>query len=427
MLGKSALYGKCPRFIPQRMNRAAVRAGYCLARALARSRYRVRIEIGPEDLQRLQAANRGRSILIPNHPQPADWLILYLLSARTRHPCYFMTAHEQFSGMRRFWLPGFGAYSIRRGGWGDRGSIEQSLRLLRRPDASLVMFAEGRCSFLSQDLLEFRPGAARIGFNYLSKAHRQAAAELTLLPVAISYQYAAPIFDRLDERIERLQQFLSTSTSGSRTGRIDALALRVLDTLEDCYGRRASGECGTWRQRNLRLCERILSDSETTLGIERAPRRSIADRACNIRQRLALNGHRHGIVDRSTYWQAYYPSLLALVLESLAKIDFSAPASLIRQADLLCSLERIAYRIPDPPPYGPRRAVIRVGDATRLSEWLDDYRLDKQGTCNRITARLQHGVARGLLHAGGKPVDCGHGFAERGESTDRPADPLSHG
>jgi hypothetical protein len=411
--------------MPQRLNRVAVRAGYHLARVLARNRYRVRIEIGRDDLARLAAANGSSSILMPNHPQPADWLILYLLSARLRHPYYFMTAHEQFAGSRRFWLPAFGTYSIRRGGWGDRGSVAQSLRLLLQPHGNLVIFPEGRCSFLSQDLLAFRPGAVKIGFNHLLHSQRQETTELLLLPLAICYQYIDPIFDQLEERIDRLQQVLSISTTGTRANGIDTLIQHVLASLEDQYRLRRTG--AGWRQRIVCLCAEILRVSEKSLGIERAPRPGITDRACNIRQELALNGHRRGIADRVSYSEAYYPTLLALVLESFTEVDFAAPLPITLQADLVCSLERIVYRIPDPPPFARRRAVIRVGDAVNLSDWLDAYRLDRQGTCNKIIAKLQRGVARELSLAAKNSFAADSERSDVDDSTERPADPLSHG
>ena len=80
-----------------------------------------------------------------------------------------MTAHEQFFGTRRLWLPKFGAYSVRRGGWGDFSSVLETLRILNRPPCSLVLFPEGRCTFSSRVVSEFKTGAVKIGINYLNR------------------------------------------------------------------------------------------------------------------------------------------------------------------------------------------------------------------------------------------------------------------
>ncbi len=120
-------YGIAPRFIRSRLNRAIVHSGYDIAKALAHTYYKVRVDISSDDLARLNALKNSRSILLPNHPSPHDWLSMYLLSAKLALPFHYMTAHEQFTGAKQFWLPRFGAYSIRRGGWGDTSGVDRLL------------------------------------------------------------------------------------------------------------------------------------------------------------------------------------------------------------------------------------------------------------------------------------------------------------
>ena len=89
-------YGNSPRFIPEQTNRVALRVGRLIAGELARRRYQTEIDISNDDMARLSLVGNQRSIWMPNHPQPTDWLTLFLLSSRLSHPLHFMTAHEQF-------------------------------------------------------------------------------------------------------------------------------------------------------------------------------------------------------------------------------------------------------------------------------------------------------------------------------------------
>jgi hypothetical protein len=71
-----------------------------------------------------------------------------------------MTAHEQFAGSARFWLPGVRGPPIRRGGWGVPASGIDRL-LERRDGGGHVLDNAARSR--SSGLMDFRTGAARIG------------------------------------------------------------------------------------------------------------------------------------------------------------------------------------------------------------------------------------------------------------------------
>jgi hypothetical protein len=71
-------YGNTPRFIPERLNGTAVRPGHVLARAVARLRYGVHVQIAPGDHARFERLAGTRFILLANHPTPpmADLLLI---------------------------------------------------------------------------------------------------------------------------------------------------------------------------------------------------------------------------------------------------------------------------------------------------------------------------------------------------------------
>jgi len=395
-------YGSAPWFVPASLNRHVVRFGYPVALALARLRYSVEVQVSADDLARLEALAGTRSILLANHPAPHDWLCFYLLSAKLRTPLHYMTAHEQFAGARRFWLPLFGAYSIRRGGWGDVAAVRETMRLLSRSACSLVMFPEGRCSFWSSTLMEFKVGAARIGLGLLDRiaASRGSAPDLFLVPVAIRYEYTESIDRELRSGVARLERHLGTVPVGSLAQRMHNLVRDVVARLELQYGLAPSARQSEWRARIEMLCQRILLDLERVAGIHRAPRQGLADRACNLRQRLAVHGHCFGVRSKSAYERFYFPTLVVLLLESIGRWHAAAEPAPLEQADLLWALERIVYEDPDPPPKGRRKATLCVADSVNLRQLLPEYRADRRGTARRVVAAAQAGMEKRLMPEG---------------------------
>ena len=413
-------YGNTPNFIPASQSKAIVRCGYAVARLIAHSRYKLSVDISTDDLDRLRVVSRGRSILMPNHPTPHDWLSMYLLSARLSLPFHYMTAHEQFTGNRRYWLPRFGAYSIRRGCWGDIRSITETLRILRYPHSHLVMFPEGRCTFSSCDVFGFKAGAVKIGFNYLQRYGVARGQDLFLVPVSIRYQYLESVGSKLEQRIDRLECHLGTRSTGSPCNRLVTLTRFLVADLEHSYGLTTPRKGTSWRRRIELLGNAIMSASEHAAGLHTVLRNGIMNRACNIRQFLAVHGSRHGIAGKKAYVAAYYPTLLVLILDTIGELDLSEPLSLTMQADLLYSLERVVYRMADPVPVGRRRAVIRIDESMNLAHWYSDFCEDRSGVTAHIVSELHKRVERGLSMTANTGV-------LRTVTNQRPADRVSRG
>jgi len=386
--------GSAPRFIGARLNRAAVIPGYGVAAISAASRFKLEVQVPPDDLIKLRELGDNRSILLPNHPTPHDWLCMFQLSSRLGTPFHYMTAHEQMVGLRRHWLPLFGAYSVRRGGCGDRRSVAESLKLLDGPRCRLVLFAEGRCSFNSTGVIGFKNGAVKIGFRYLMAAARTQTQvpNLLLVPITLRYQYLEPIDASLEKGIVALERHLGTSATGTLSARLANLARQFVASL----GAHLDTTPGAWSDQIGRLCDTILGASEARLGIAVPPRRGIDNRACNIRQVLALEGYDHGVTDEAKYRDAYYPTLLALVLETLTGYPLDGEMTTSQRADLLWLLERAVYRIPDPAPRGRRRVTIRAGDCVNLKDRLAEFQADRHGATRRIVSEIQASVRHNL-------------------------------
>jgi hypothetical protein len=181
--------------------------------------------------------------------------------------------------------------------------------------------------------------------------------------------------------------------------RLKSLSYRLVESLEESYRLESGSDTLAWGERIERLCEAILLRSELAFDAIPPPRKGIMNRACHLRQWLAIDGHGIGITDKAAYRKAYRPTLLALTLESIGRFDFVVDLDDAERADLLASLERIVFQVPDPLPLGHRRATIRVGEWINLRERLDAYRVNRNAEVNRVLDELRRSVRHNLTSA----------------------------
>ena len=226
--------GNMPIFINDRVNRPLNYTLQRFASAIAYFGFQTRFTIADNDLDQLVKLKGKRVVFLANHPMPNDGIHLFILSAKLNDRFHFMVAHEQFRGFKRWILPRIGAYSIRRGGWGDKSSALRTLEILSQPSCRIVIFPEGRCSFMRNDVFAFQQGAIRLGFQALEKSQQSAGCfrDLYIVPLVIRYPYLDDINFHFDQNLRRLEIRLETSSQGSLGDRLRRVTCRVVTDLE---------------------------------------------------------------------------------------------------------------------------------------------------------------------------------------------------
>lgn len=415
-----------PSFYPPQLNACLVRLTQTIAPWLAGWLYWLRLEIHPEDRQRLQQLRHQRLLLLPNHPTFHDPIVMFLLSAQLSRPCYYLAAYEtlhdpsmMFLISSRFrvlgrlaqWLPlkrglrwllqHLGMYSVHRG-LPDRASVRQTWQVLRQPGCCLVIFPEGGCSFQNDTVMPFRVGALQMAFHSLQQAIKQGEMppDLYVVPVAIKYHYTQDMQSTIQSTLKGLEQVLTLTcpVGASDYERLRAIAQTVLTQLEREYGIQPSFTMDLdWNQRIIALKQHVIETCEHQLGITSPAHRLMRERVYQVQHCLQTKTLDRG---QSPMWRS---EMMDRAMRRLLNFDaiydgyVAADPTPERFLDTLVRLEREAFDLDQPRPKGFRRATVQVGEILNLKEFLTESQQDRAAVVAQLTTTLQQSVQACLV------------------------------
>ena len=212
-----------------------------------------------EVLENAIAAGQG-VMITPNHPSHCDPHVIYDAADRVPTPLFLMATWHVFYGKSRIlqWMfQKIGTFSVDRDG-ADMTAFKESIRILQKETAPLVIFPEGEIYHCNDRVTPFLVGPATIA----STAARKSDREIVIVPCAIKYEYVADPTERLLELMQELEQsvfwrprnekslieriyyfseavlnlkeleFMGQTNSGPLTERVNALADYVLTVHE---------------------------------------------------------------------------------------------------------------------------------------------------------------------------------------------------
>ena len=149
----------------------------------------LRLDAG--DLETLKTIPKDSGlILAANHSDGMDPRICIELSHRWHRRFTYMInteAFEEWYGLGGWLLQRLGAFSIERGG-DDQAARSYAVDVVKKKNATLIMFPEGEISYLNDLVQPFKTGAVHIGLQAITET-RETNSSWTayLLPVAIKY------------------------------------------------------------------------------------------------------------------------------------------------------------------------------------------------------------------------------------------------
>lgn len=392
-------------FYPLRLNRLVLWSVQRIAAVVAHWHYQIDLAAEPDDLQRLQALEGKRRLLLPNHPTFQDPIVVFLLSARLNQTFYYLAAYESFKGLLGRFLQRVGVYSIRRG-IADRPSIAYTQELMSQPDCCLVIFPEGGCSFQNDTVMPFRVGGVQIAFQVLSRFAKRGEElpDFYAVPISIKYHYTQDMTPAIQASLSHLEDRLGLSRNGSDYDRLRAIAQQVLLNLEAEYGFHSDPQQQSWNDRIAALKLHVLQECEQRLGMKSSPNEPIRERVYRIQYALQIEGEllEEGgtIADRS---QANWTSA-TVEKATFRLLNFDAindgyvaenPTS-ERFLDTLTRLEREVLNIDQPPPKGHRFAKLKVGVPINLKDHFERYQQNRSQTVNYLVTSIQQEVQKNL-------------------------------
>lgn len=388
-----------PDFYPPRMTPVLVRLTQSISPWLGRSRYRMRLEIAPESLEKLALLSEHRLLLLPNHPTHYDWVALFLLSARCGELFHYLAAYERFGTLEGRFLQRMGAYSVRRG-MGDRPSVAKTLEILMRPRCRLVVFSEGGFSFQNDTVMPFRTGGVQCAMQAMNKLAKQGKPipDFYALPIAIKYQYVGDMAPVIDSTLARLEKALWVfPVSPDFYDRLLVVADQVLLGFERDYGLPIQETVQQSRnERIIRVKNHILQYCEQKLEISPNLQDPLRERVYKIQRVLESRSVELAVESPRTYDSISRAASQLLNFNAIYDGYVAARPTSERFLDTLVRLERAVFGIDQPPPKGDRKVIIRIGNPVNLKDSFEHYQHQRAGVVDTLTEKLRQEVQDNL-------------------------------
>jgi 1-acyl-sn-glycerol-3-phosphate acyltransferase len=359
----------------------------------------VQLHVTPDGLDRFHQLNGQRTVICPNHPDPADGETLFGLSRLVREEFYYLAAREIFRsnhGWNEILLRHAGCYSVRRG-TADYESYKTTRDLIVEGKHKLVIFPEAEISHRGDLLLPIEPGVAQMSFWALDRLHKMGQpAPVYILPLAIKYTYQKDIRPALEGALRRLEGHLGlTAEKSSLIHRVKNVIETLLATLESTYAFEEQ-PLPCLADRLFRLRNNILKRVADYLGVLLPPADS------QTKWARILGGVLHELrfeADPEPF--GYYHRIHAEKLDKakccirdlrrvinflLFDASLDGPLGQEDVAEVIAGIESEVFRTSRN--YGPRQVFIEISAPIDLEQSYEKYKSNKVLTINEINERL---------------------------------------
>lgn len=377
-----------------------------------------KVEIGQEDMQKLRGLRNRRVILTPNHSEGNEPYVLFHLSRMLGDQFCYLTAREVFE---RYFpagrlLQAVGCYSVIRGA-PDRNAFRTTRDLLIDGKHWVVAFPEGIAAGMGDVVMPFEEGVAQIAFSACEDLRRNKGPEpVFFLPLAIKPVCTETMDGTIDKALTRLEQAVLKADHGGDHDfplRLVRLGAAVFAANEQAFGLKTP-EGVPLSERFIALKRAMLSRIGGAVGLPPRPGQTDSDYIrdlFNTIDRIVYRGTGENEYQEKLFKELRLSSkplyhILLRVFQFVAFDTryFDENRTVERFLDVLGLLEHEVFgrrRF-----YGPRTALVRVGEPVNLTDWLEHYRGDKKRIIGEVTARLQSSVQEMLitLSARSRPI-----------------------
>ncbi|MDH3973507.1 MAG: 1-acyl-sn-glycerol-3-phosphate acyltransferase [Deltaproteobacteria bacterium] len=362
------------------------------------------IDINDEGLVRLESLKGKRCILTPSHSGGYEPYLIMHLSKLLRQDYNYLAAMEAFerSPLVGWILQRLGVYSIIRG-TADRLSFQMTRKLIAEGRRWLVIFPEGQTCWQNDTVMPFQEGVTQLAFKACEEVVKKEDDPLLyFVPITIKYIYINDMHGEIDDSLRRLEgQLFHSSIDGmpSRYDRLRRIGEALLSANEKKYGLKPhSGDDLDSRIQAMK--EFIISRTEAALNMSPRPGDTLLDRiraAFNAVDRIVhvepqgADYERKLLEENQQKARQLYDDLWR-TLEFVAIYDgyVKETFTVERFMDVLFLLEMEVFGRREL--WGPRKAVVRIGEPLNLKDYFEKYGEDKRGAVGEVTALLESGI-----------------------------------
>ena len=396
-------------FRPPRPNRLVIAFCKRILPFVIRSKLKVtEIEIGDDDLEKLKALRGKRCLLMPSHSGGFEPYIILHLSKLLGDDYNYLAAMEAFekSPITGWLMQRIGAYSIIRG-TADRPSLQMTKQLLVDAKRWLVIFPEGQTVWQNDTVIPFQQGVVQLAFKAYEAAVKQdEGASLFCVPISIKYAYLEDMRSQREASLARVESKLfppDCMAPPSQYERLRRIGKAVLAANEKSHNVKPD-EDASLDDRIQMMKETIVRRIELQLELTPRAGQSLLDRIRALFNAVDRIVHEEPetyeyqqklLNERQQAARDLYDDLWR-VLQLIAIYDGYVRESLTveRFMDVLCLLEMEVLgerRI-----WGPRKALVRVGDSVDLRDHFSAYKTDKRGVIQEVTLAIESRVRQML-------------------------------
>lgn len=344
---------------------------------------------GIEHLEAALAKDQG-VLITPNHYTYADPYLLYEAADHVARPFYVMTAWQVFGTspwIKQQVLRHHGGFSVDRDGI-DHRSVRTASEILERRPYPLVIFPEGEMYRISDRIMPFYNGPARIALSAAKKSKRP----IVVVPAALKYYYLDDPLPNLLTLMDQLENSVYWRPSPSRPlpDRIYRLGEAVLALKElEFIGRTSSGP---FPERLVALATCVLQHVETRLND--ASSGSLLARVKRLRSLAVdrLETLKPGDPQRNTMTHVLDDLFLVVQLTCYPGDYVTENPTVERMAETIDKLEEDLLGVAFAKPRARRAAIVAFGPA--ISVVPQDNRRE---ATSQLTGTLEASV-RSLLN-----------------------------
>ncbi len=356
----------------------------------------LKIEFCGTDFEALKFLNYQPTVIMLNHPDKQDPLILIAISKFLRSSFYCIVAREVFDWKHGWlgWLfQRLGCYSVDRGTT-DFKSIQTTLKILCRENRKLIVFPEGEVT-ADEDLVQrINPALMHV----LLKAQAEVAKnDLTktiwMLPVGVNYRLQSSLEKSIGRTVKIIEQKLNKPHERYRNieERVDTAVRCTLDRLAAHYNFLRPKECSIADE--VELLAQHICDRLSVFIFESKPETDSLEQLLH-RLRTQLNKKLDGTRQAPAYDRSLQNAAVRIYREFIADLD---------RVERLVIFQRVLSRHDSP---------IRT---CRIVDFLESE------LCGRMTPKGRQVVSIYL----GKPFDLRSAHYERLGSNHLAAERLS--
>jgi len=368
-----------------------------------------KIEIDPDDLSLLKSLKGKRVILTPNHAEMTEPYAIFYLSRLLREEFNYLTAREVFEDYfpAGRLLQALGCYSVVRGA-PDRNALRATTKILVEGKHWLVIFPEGVAVGLGDALMPFQPGIGQFAFRaYEELIKKGGDSSIFFIPIAIKTFYTQNMDASINQALRRLEMRLLPGKDHRNKDyheRLLSLGEALLMSKEQEYSV-LPRPGAPLSERISVMKELIITTTARQIGVEDHPEHILPDRLRDLINALDQMAHQQNqgddqnqeplqaLRDRAKMLRRHLETATNFMALDLSYLVLQMTTE--RFLDIVGLLEREVFgrrRF-----WGPRKAIIKVGEPMDLNNFADQYRISKKETFQEISSVLEAKVRKMLF------------------------------